>query len=263
MRLHVLRMLSLGFLARRALSLQVTRVVASSSGKRGIQFGRVARALCVVKVPLEAVDSLPSFVTVVDEDDLPPMRTLADIESRELEEMEGGENDDEDAEEGEEDDEDEDEEDEEECGDLPLLSTPAGSRAVPAAVAKKPKRVQQKPHVPYPMNESDLEETFVRGGGPGGQAINKTRSMVQLIHVPTGLRVHCQEARDLTTNRRIARKLMRDKLDLLENGNQSRLGKQYDKIRKQKAKKRSKSKAKYAKDVPPGSAEVPPAPVQA
>jgi len=37
------------------------------------------------------------------------------------------------------------------------------------------------------LNESDLEEKFVRGSGPGGQKINKTSSCVQLKHVPTGM----------------------------------------------------------------------------
>ena len=88
---------------------------------------------------------------------------------------------------------------------------------------------------PFILDEKDLGESFVRGRGPGGQAINKNRSCVQLVHIPTGLRVHCQEARDLTTNRKIARKLMRDKVDLLENGAASRLGKQIEKIRRRKS----------------------------
>jgi hypothetical protein len=39
------------------------------------------------------------------------------------------------------------------------------------------------------INENDLEEKFVRGSGPGGQKINKTSSCVDLLHVPTGIRI--------------------------------------------------------------------------
>jgi len=88
------------------------------------------------------------------------------------------------------------------------------------------------------LRDEDVKESFVRGRGPGGQAINKNRSCVQLLHVPTGTRVNCQEARDLTTNRRIARKLLERKLDALFNGRDSYYGRQFDKIRKRKAKAR-------------------------
>ena len=50
-------------------------------------------------------------------------------------------------------------------------------------------------HVYKNFEEKDLVEKFVRGTGPGGQSINKTKSCVQLVHVPTGLTVHCQEQR--------------------------------------------------------------------
>lgn len=37
------------------------------------------------------------------------------------------------------------------------------------------------------LNEDDLEEQFVRGSGPGGQATNKTSNCVVLKHIPTGI----------------------------------------------------------------------------
>lgn len=37
------------------------------------------------------------------------------------------------------------------------------------------------------LNEEDLEEQFVRGSGPGGQATNKTSNCVVLKHIPTGV----------------------------------------------------------------------------
>lgn len=36
------------------------------------------------------------------------------------------------------------------------------------------------------LAEVDLEEQFVRGSGPGGQATNKTANAVVLKHLPTG-----------------------------------------------------------------------------
>lgn len=38
-----------------------------------------------------------------------------------------------------------------------------------------------------PIDESDLEEKFIRGGGPGGQAVATTNNCVFLRHKPTGL----------------------------------------------------------------------------
>lgn len=37
------------------------------------------------------------------------------------------------------------------------------------------------------LDESDLEESFVHGQGPGGQSVNKTSNCVVLKHHPTGL----------------------------------------------------------------------------
>lgn len=37
------------------------------------------------------------------------------------------------------------------------------------------------------LAESDLDEQFVKGHGPGGQATNKTSNCVVLKHVPTGI----------------------------------------------------------------------------
>jgi protein subunit release factor B len=53
-------------------------------------------------------------------------------------------------------------------------------------------------------SRADIDERFVRGGGPGGQKINKTSSTVWLRHRPTGTEVRCQRERSQAANRELA-----------------------------------------------------------
>jgi len=100
------------------------------------------------------------------------------------------------------------------------------------------------------LKESDLEESFVRGSGPGGQSINKTNNNVQLLHKPTGIQVKCQETRSLQQNRKIARKILLEKLDHLFNPGLSKEDlkrareRERDRRRKKKARKAASSMAK-------------------
>lgn len=98
------------------------------------------------------------------------------------------------------------------------------------------------------LNEKDLEETFLRGSGPGGQAVAKTSNKCCLRHIPTGIIIHCHQTRSLQQNRKIARELLIEKLDDFYNGDQS-VRAQKDKIdaskrikRKQKSKKNANLK---------------------
>lgn len=54
------------------------------------------------------------------------------------------------------------------------------------------------------VHADEVEEKFVRGGGPGGQKINKTSSTVWLRHGPTGVEVRCQRERSQARNRELA-----------------------------------------------------------
>ncbi|XP_034452821.1 probable peptide chain release factor C12orf65 homolog, mitochondrial [Hippoglossus hippoglossus] len=68
------------------------------------------------------------------------------------------------------------------------------------------------------LDEDDLEEQFVRGSGPGGQATNKTSNCVVLKHVPTGIVVKCHQTRSVEINRKRARGIMRERLDVAYKG---------------------------------------------
>lgn len=98
------------------------------------------------------------------------------------------------------------------------------------------------------LNPEDVEEQFVRGGGPGGQKINKTASAVQLIHRASGLEVKVQKYREQSKNRLSAWKLLILKLEEKEKGQESKLQREIYKIRKQKQKRNKRAKEKMLHD---------------
>ncbi len=77
--------------------------------------------------------------------------------------------------------------------------------------------------IKFTINEADLREAFIKGFGPGGQKTNKANNCVVLKHLPTGLVVRCHDSRDQLINRKIARKLLYDKLDVEVNGENSKI----------------------------------------
>ena len=122
------------------------------------------------------------------------------------------------------------------------------------------------------IEEGDIEESFLKGSGPGGQKIvrstklnsrlsrpcfnigqNKTSSAVQLKHLPTGVVVKSQATRSRSQNRSIARKLLAEKLEYMEKGSESRVALKIDVKAKKKANKRKKARRKYGK--PDGTQE--------
>lgn len=85
------------------------------------------------------------------------------------------------------------------------MSTPSFGPDKEAELARRMERLG--------VRESDLEESFVRSGGHGGQNVNKTATCVQLRHRPTGLQVKCQTSRHQGVNRFLARQTLLDKLE--------------------------------------------------
>ncbi|XP_049625224.1 mitochondrial translation release factor in rescue [Suncus etruscus] len=92
------------------------------------------------------------------------------------------------------------------------------------------------------LAESDLDEQFVKGHGPGGQATNKTSNCVVLKHVPTGIVVKCHQTRSVDQNRKLARKILQEKVDIFYNGEHSPVHQERREAerKKQERKKRAK-----------------------
>lgn len=90
----------------------------------------------------------------------------------------------------------------------------------------------------------DITEQFIRGGGHGGQKINKTSSCVLLKHGPTGIEVRCQRHREQSKNRLSAYKLLILKIEEKVKGNQSERAKKIFKLRKQKMRRSKRAKEK-------------------
>lgn len=90
----------------------------------------------------------------------------------------------------------------------------------------------------------DIVEKFVRGGGKGGQKINKTSSCVMLKYAPLGIEVRCQKHREQSANRISAYKLLILKVEDIGKGRASERAKKIFKLKKQKQKRSKRAKEK-------------------
>ena len=96
--------------------------------------------------------------------------------------------------------------------------------------------------------EKDIEESFIRSGGKGGQHVNKVATCVQLRHLPTGTEVKCRKARTQGLNRYYARVLLHEKIERVVKGEASEEAKRIAKVRRQKRKRSKRAKEKMLAD---------------
>jgi peptide chain release factor 1 len=72
------------------------------------------------------------------------------------------------------------------------------------------------PKTQVELNPADIEMSFSRAGGHGGQNVNKVSTAVRLVHKPTGIAIDCRQERTQYQNREIAEELLRSKLWQME-----------------------------------------------
>lgn len=120
--------------------------------------------------------------------------------------------------------------------------------------------------MPIELDERDIRERFIRGSGPGGQAINKLSTNVELVHIPTSTRITCQLTRSRAQNRELARRQLSQRLEWLIKQNWSHVSAQqgtkpvsrelspsviqsnWDKARKRKQNKRKKQRRRASNE---------------
>ena len=96
--------------------------------------------------------------------------------------------------------------------------------------------------------EDDLEESFILGGGPGGQKTNKTSSVVRLSHGPSGVAVKVGESRSREDNRWLARRMLAETILDREHKRKSEARQKREKIRRQKRRRSRRQKQKMLAD---------------
>ena len=84
------------------------------------------------------------------------------------------------------------------------------------------------------VRETDLEETFARSSGPGGQHVNKVATAVTLHHRPSGISVTVQDSRSQAVNRKLVRERL---LDTIETAEQARRAAEIAKVERERRRK--------------------------
>jgi len=92
--------------------------------------------------------------------------------------------------------------------------------------------------------EADIEESFVRSSGKGGQNVNKVSTCVVLVHRPSGTTVKCQLERTQAMNRYKAREMLADKVERRLLGERRAAAAEIAKVRRQKRRRSRGAKEK-------------------
>ncbi len=109
----------------------------------------------------------------------------------------------------------------------------------PAKLAELKNRVERL-HIKLDL----IVETFSRGGGKGGQKVNKTANRVQLRYAPLNLIVACQRDRKRSLNRFLALRELVDRIEIQISPETSARLREIERIRRRKSRSAARSSAK-------------------
>lgn len=110
------------------------------------------------------------------------------------------------------------------------MNFPELSDITPAKTAALKERIAR-----LGVNLRLIDEQFVRGGGKGGQKINKTANAVQLRYPPLGLVVRCQRERKRSLNRFLALRELVDEIEIRISPETSERLREIERLRRKKA----------------------------
>ena len=96
--------------------------------------------------------------------------------------------------------------------------------------------------------EEDIDESFILGGGPGGQKTNKTSNVVRLKHEPSGLNIRFGETRSREDNRWLARRTLAEAILERENKRKSARQQAAEKKRRQKRRRSRRQKQRMLEE---------------
>lgn len=111
------------------------------------------------------------------------------------------------------------------------------------AVSEEKNRWLQQKMASLNVREDELEEHFIRSSGNGGQHVNKTSTAVQLLHIPSGIRVSASKERSQSLNRFLARRELLERIEA-QSGVQTQKMRRIARLRKQKDRRRRKAQKK-------------------
>lgn len=94
------------------------------------------------------------------------------------------------------------------------------------------------------IRPDDLEESFSRSSGPGGQHVNKVSTACTIRHVPTGVSVTASDSRSQSMNRQLAMERLMNAFEKQRDEKRQQRLAEASKARRQRAKRSRNTKRK-------------------